>query len=763
VKIESEPQPFSLDLSVDALRGVVVRVYESPAGEGGSEGKPLRWPLAAADPQRALRDLIDRNARSRAEQLEVESACRELGRSLFSALLRGENRTLYEHSITEAGLKKSTLRLELRIDPRLPELAELVRVPWEVLAHPEGDFLCLEPDISLVRHVPIASPLRFESESRRLTLLLAGIQPVDSRDHLDLDREATAIRERLQDRVAVVTLAAASWTVLREALEERDFDILHFMGHGVCGVSGGSLLLADEHGKLQRVPDHELARHFRGRGRVRLVVLNACESGRAGEIPALNPYAGTAMELVRKGLPAVVAMQFPISDHAAVLFSEQFYDSLADGERIEGAVACARSKMSKLPRAEWVTPVLYQRGSPGPVLTAGLRARKSFDLAAGADRALSTASFQALLVEKTRSFAGREWAVEKVRRFAMEHPSGYVFVTGPTGAGKTTLLATLVKREALVHHFDLRAEGIVGAGRRVANLHGQICLRYGLVGHGDPRRPRGLPELTRLLADASPRAVRQRALMMAVDLERDEFLDGDDFRLTAAGLPESLPSGVYGIVALPPSYAVPRVQAASLDLGLGDPTEARDGLHSVLDQRLMGGTLGELPVDPEGAKEILLEHSGGNFLLLELLLDELAHGRLCARFPTDLPVGLPSYFEWKWNDLRRRWGSEWIEGPVAVLVALARHGRAATLEDLCRISGIASRSKVRRILDEWAPLAKQGSLLASPGGAGLFRFAHECVLDFLLFDTPVAAVATDVRSALIRLERLRPSPDQRTS
>ena len=54
---------------------------------------------------------------------------------------------------------------------------------------------------------------------------------------------------------------------------------------------------------------------------LRLVFLNACETARAAREDGLDPFAGVATALVRAGLPAVVAMQRPISDAASIAFS----------------------------------------------------------------------------------------------------------------------------------------------------------------------------------------------------------------------------------------------------------------------------------------------------------------------------------------------------------------------------------------------------------------------------------------------------------
>ncbi|HEX2370177.1 MAG TPA: CHAT domain-containing protein, partial [Acidimicrobiia bacterium] len=55
---------------------------------------------------------------------------------------------------------------------------------------------------------------------------------------------------------------------------------------------------------------------------LRLALLNACEGARGS---ASDPFAGAAQSLVQQGIPAVIAMQFPITDRAAILFAQEFY------------------------------------------------------------------------------------------------------------------------------------------------------------------------------------------------------------------------------------------------------------------------------------------------------------------------------------------------------------------------------------------------------------------------------------------------------
>ena len=64
---------------------------------------------------------------------------------------------------------------------------------------------------------------------------------------------------------------------------------------------------------------------------LRLAFLNACEGAQSGTEDA---FAGVAQRLVQQEIPAVIAMQAPISDAAAIVLAQEFYAALAG--RISG-------------------------------------------------------------------------------------------------------------------------------------------------------------------------------------------------------------------------------------------------------------------------------------------------------------------------------------------------------------------------------------------------------------------------------------------
>ncbi|HJQ94908.1 MAG TPA: CHAT domain-containing protein, partial [Acidimicrobiia bacterium] len=93
--------------------------------------------------------------------------------------------------------------------------------------------------------------------------------------------------------------------------------------------------------------------------------LNSCEGARTSPT---DPFAGTAQSLVQQGIPAVIAMQFEITDEAAILLSHEFYAALSDGYPVDTALGEARKAIfASGNEVEWATPVLYMRSANGRI------------------------------------------------------------------------------------------------------------------------------------------------------------------------------------------------------------------------------------------------------------------------------------------------------------------------------------------------------------------------------------------------------------
>ena len=184
---------------------------------------------------------------------------------------------------------------------------------------------------------------------------------------LDVEQEQTNIdralaRLKSEGAVDITWLEEATLDELMRCLRDGGpYHVFHYIGHGDHDDEreDGVLFLEDERGRPDAVSGLHLGATLLGHTSLRLATLNACDTVRgAGD----DPFAGVASSLVQSQIPAVVAMQFPITDRMAARFSKWFYESLAAGYPVDRALAQARLAMfTKRSGIEWGTPVLFMR------------------------------------------------------------------------------------------------------------------------------------------------------------------------------------------------------------------------------------------------------------------------------------------------------------------------------------------------------------------------------------------------------------------
>jgi hypothetical protein len=171
---------------------------------------------------------------------------------------------------------------------------------------------------------------------------------------------------RTQGLMDLTWLAGQTWRELQREMREGPWHVFHFIGHGGFdhNTDEGFIALADEEGYSDRFRATKLARLLADHFPLRLVLLNSCEGARGSE---LDLFSSTAAILVRRGIPAVLAMQYEITDRAAIEFARAFYEALADGMPVDAAVAEGRKAVSLAVAntLEWGTPVLYMRSPDG--------------------------------------------------------------------------------------------------------------------------------------------------------------------------------------------------------------------------------------------------------------------------------------------------------------------------------------------------------------------------------------------------------------
>jgi hypothetical protein len=298
---------------------------------------------------------------------QIEAA-RAFGGRLFDAAFSGEVRSCLRSSLDDAQRQEAGLRIRLR----LADAPDLNDLPWEFLLHPAlGRFLALSAETPLVRYLDLPERLRPLAVKPPLEVLTVISSPTDC-PQLDVEAEWRKLQEslaELEERGLLILrrLESPTLTHLQRWLRRQTCHILHFIGHGGFNpkTEDGLLLFTDENARGREVTGQTLGTLLHDHRPLRLAVLNACEGARTSRT---DPFAGVAQSLVQQGIPAVVAMQFEISDKAAITFAHELYAAVVDGYPVDAALAEARKALFFAGHElEWGTPVLYMRSPDGRI------------------------------------------------------------------------------------------------------------------------------------------------------------------------------------------------------------------------------------------------------------------------------------------------------------------------------------------------------------------------------------------------------------
>ena len=429
------------NLDIAVTRTAASRSYRVSA-DSSAHGQ-AEVSASVSDEVLALAGIFDRAT----DEFELEAA----GAQLFEFLFGGSTGALFNSALGQVlSDGDSALRLRLRIDP--PDLALL---PWELAFDPlRSRFLAASPKILVSRSLGLLEPVRPLKVLGTLRLL--AVIPEHSGFDIEEERHTlAAFGPASENRIEVECLeGSVTLEALRAALRKAEVHVIHFAGHADLKDDEATICLDGPGGTgLERVEAKAFARLLEDQGSLRLVVLNACRG--AARSPAVA-LAGIAPQLLRHGVPAVVAMQSSVRNKTAMRFADELYATLANGRwagQVERAISAARrTLLQQNPEsADFANPVLYLR-SPDGVLW-----RSVSEGAQPISRAVAIRPARRLPPPPS-SFLGRDGELRALRRRLSADPQAsergsLVLLTGWPGVGKTTMTAALANDSALAKEF----------------------------------------------------------------------------------------------------------------------------------------------------------------------------------------------------------------------------------------------------------------------------------------------------------------------
>lgn len=261
------------------------------------------------------------------------------------------------------------LRLRLSIDP-----PEINAWPWELLHDPQRDrTFATSIATPLVRYLDRSDQFGGLTDLKAdLPLKMLLILPKSA--DLNLVKERSVIEQAIIPLDDVLKLKVIEGAVTRarfaDALITDDYEIVHGSGHGSFADGVGYIGLNNADGSPDWVDGQVMGRFVVNCKSLKLGVLNVCSSAKVDEGRA---FQGLAPQLVRAGVPAVVAMQYPLSDDAAMTFAEEFYRRLCTGDnsagRVDVAVTYARNMLAILYPGDrcFAAPVVYTHAADGVI------------------------------------------------------------------------------------------------------------------------------------------------------------------------------------------------------------------------------------------------------------------------------------------------------------------------------------------------------------------------------------------------------------
>jgi len=316
------------------------------------------------------------------QESEADRMLEERGTELFNALFPAKILEAFRQRYWQAHNDQKGLRIRVltaRGDQHLGAYPIEVMYSREA---PIGQHLALFGSLTVVRTLEEFSVRQPNPIEPPLNILVVVASPTDlPRVYSKLELENLAAALKLPGIQLLWLKGRSTLLNLINTAVSLKPHILHFIGHGHFDTKTreGQIMLENSSGHSDAISGSVLRGDLANVPSLRLVTLNAC-LGNAGEGVNLGnagdgvkQFSAVGTSIASIGIPAVVAMQYRITNAAATEFSKHFYGQLALGRPVDEAMSSTRRylrhKISGSP--EWATPVLYLSTPDGDLF--GLR------------------------------------------------------------------------------------------------------------------------------------------------------------------------------------------------------------------------------------------------------------------------------------------------------------------------------------------------------------------------------------------------------
>ncbi|MBI5680980.1 MAG: CHAT domain-containing protein [Methanobacterium sp.] len=381
---------------------------------------------------------------------------KEIGKQLYKLIFKNEILSNYEE--IKRQLSGESVNLKLIFSKRS---IEILGLPWELL-HDENRFLVSSGKLNLVRCIEGAESSSINiSLPLRILIIISRPLNVDKLDNL-IEGEAVVkglYSLKLNNTVIIDFLNPPTHNSLVKALDNNEYHIVHFDGHGAFQDGKGYLVFEDEFLKYDLI-DSDIISNVFSSTNIKLIVLTACQSSTIGT----NVFNSIAPALIQAGIPSVVAMQFSVPLKSAVKFVEHFYNSLSNSKNLTHAVMQGRKVIYR--DNTWFIPTLYASNLIEEIF---IHDNGFIDL--------HEPHSQHILFENKYyepNFVGRAEQLIKLSKSVSSTKTNCIVIWGSGGIGKTSLLKQYILRQ----HWRFNDEIIwidLKGGKSLNKILDQIC------------------------------------------------------------------------------------------------------------------------------------------------------------------------------------------------------------------------------------------------------------------------------------------------